>query len=99
MRRFLKAVPALLLSLAFSLEACVPARGQLISIGKRRRVGRVVLPTPPFNPDAGILDGPRGRARNTTKAAPRRTPHRHRHAHASRLRLRAPKRPRLRHSP
>ena len=70
MKRFLKAVVVVLL-LAFSLEWGVPARGQLIEIGKarRRRVGRVVLPTPPFNPDAPVLADERGRGRNRQKTA------------------------------
>src|SRR5205085_4588766 len=63
MRRFLKAVAAVALLLAFSLESGVPARGQLIGVGRGRgrRVGRGGLPPPPFNPDAGILDRPKGR--------------------------------------
>jgi hypothetical protein len=53
-----------------------PARGQGIGVyrgGQGRRVGRVTLPTPPFNPDAGILGSRRGRVHAPPKAAPRRT--------------------------
>ena len=68
MRRFLKAVPAIALLLAFSLESGVSVRGQLIEVGKRgRRIGRIVLLTPPSNPNAGILSGPKGRGSGTTK--------------------------------
>ena len=83
MRRFLKAVAALALLLAFSLESGVPARGQLIGVGRGRgrRIGRVVLPTPPFNPDAGILDRPKGRGRDTPKTAPPRSINRRKHSY------------------
>lgn len=78
-RRFHKAMKAIALSLVFSLEPCVVARGQLIEVGRARgrRVGRVVLPTPPFNPDAGILDEPKGNGRNP---APRRRMNHHKHS-------------------
>jgi hypothetical protein len=70
-RRLHKAITVITLSLVFSLGPGAPARGQLIGIGKRgRRVDRVVLPTPPFNPDAGILDGSKSRGRAHTQAAP-----------------------------
>jgi hypothetical protein len=38
-----------------------------------RRVGHVALPTPPFNPDAGILDSRRRRGHDSTKTSPRRS--------------------------
>ena len=62
-----------------SLESGVRARGQIVrgGLGKGRRVGRVTLPTPPYNPDAGILSEPKGRSRNSPKAAPRRSAKRH----------------------
>ena len=40
--------------------------------GQGRREGGIVLPTPPFNPDAGILRSRKGRDRTPTKTAPRR---------------------------
>jgi len=52
-----------------------PAQGQDVGVyrGRQgRRVGGVRLPTPPFNPDAGII-GSRGVGRRgSPKAAPRR---------------------------
>ena len=73
--RLVKVVAAVALLLVFSMELLIPARSQVVRIGggRGRRVGRVVLPTPPFNPDAGILDSPRGRGRNSPKVTPRRT--------------------------
>jgi len=50
------------------------ARGQDIGIFRApqgRRVGGVRLPTPPFNPDAGILDSRRRRAPDSHKTAVR----------------------------
>ncbi|HEY6190567.1 MAG TPA: hypothetical protein VIW80_23145 [Pyrinomonadaceae bacterium] len=38
-----------------------------------RREGSIVLPTPPFNPNAGILSRPNGRGRNSPKVTPRRS--------------------------
>lgn len=90
MRRLLKAATAVALLLAFSLELCAPARGQLIGVGRarERRIGRVVLPTPPFNPDAGILDGPKGRGRNPERAATRRRMSHHKRSSKRQPRLR-----------
>ena len=65
---------AVLLSCFLLLPA--PAWGQNIEVyrGRQgRRVGRVTLPTPPFNPNAGILDSGKGRGRNSPKVAPRRS--------------------------
>jgi hypothetical protein len=71
-RRLHKAITVITLSLVFSLGPGAPARSQMIEVGgtRGRRVGRVVLPTPPFNPDAGILDGPKSHGRDHTQAAP-----------------------------
>lgn len=84
-----KAIKAIALSLIFYLGQGLPARGQLIEVGKarRRRVGRVVLPTPPFNPDAGILDSPKGHSRNAPKTGPRRPMSRHTHSSRNRRRV------------
>lgn len=63
-KRPIKAVTAVvILFFVLFLESAPPAPGQEADIDRapqRQRVGRVRLPTPPFNPDAGVLDG-RGR--------------------------------------
>jgi len=59
------------------LVSPAPARGQsvgLYRVRQGRRVGSVTLPTPPFNPNAGILDGGKGRGRKAPKAVQRRSP-------------------------
>lgn len=51
----------------------VPAHGQVTARGGQgRRIGRVALPTPPFNPDAGILNVPKARRDRASKTTPRR---------------------------
>ena len=74
-RHSTKLVMAAVLSLIFSMAAGIPARGQVL-IGRdgqgRGRVGRVVLPTPPFKPDACILTRTKTRHRTATKVTPRR---------------------------
>jgi hypothetical protein len=70
----LKLAAALLL-FVFLLESPAPARGQGIGVyrGRQgRRVGRVTLPTPPFNPNAGILNGDGRRGRDSAKNRSRR---------------------------
>lgn len=72
-RLITQAATAVLLLLFFMLPSA-PARGQDIGLhpGRRgRRVGRVTLPTPPFNPDAGILGGRKGRGHISPKSTPR----------------------------
>lgn len=65
---------ALLLAVCLALDSL--AYGQWVGRGYGRRQGRreggIVLPTPPFNPDAGILRSRKGRVRNTSKPSPRR---------------------------
>jgi len=88
-----RAATAAVLLFVFFMESPVPARGQGVGVyrGRQgRRVGRVTLPTPPFNPNAGILDsgGRRGHdspkttqrrsTRRSVKAAGRGTPRRRR---------------------
>ena len=74
-RHFTKLVVAAVLSLIFSTAAGSAARGQVLT-GRdgqgRGRVSRVVLPTPPFNPDAGILTRTKTRHSTPTKVTPRR---------------------------
>ena len=92
--RFHKAITVITLSLVFSLGPGAPARGQLIGVGRARgrRVGRVVLPTPPFNPDAGILDGPHSHGRNHTQVAPRHRVNHSKHSYSQSHRRHAPRR-------
>src|ERR1044071_7420715 len=74
-KRLFKPFAAGLMLLALLLETVAPARGQAVGVFRApqgRRVGRVRLPTPPFNPDAGILDSRTRPARATHKAAARR---------------------------
>ena len=69
------AVAAALLLCVFLLEPPAPARGQGVGVyrGRQgRRVGRMPLPTPPFNPNAGILDSPGGRKQDSPKTTRRR---------------------------
>lgn len=72
---FTRVATAAVLLFVFFLESPAPARGQGIGVyrGRQgRRVGRVTLPTPPFNPDAGILNSDGRRGRDSTKNTPRR---------------------------
>ena len=75
-QRLTRVVTAAVLLCVFFLELPAPARGQGIGVyrGRQgRRVGRVTLPTPPFNPNAGILNSDGRRGRDSTKNTPRRT--------------------------
>lgn len=68
-----KIVTACVLMLFFSQAVSLPARGQVMARGdQKRRIGRVALPTPPFNPDAGILNSPKTRRSTSSKATARR---------------------------
>ena len=63
------------LLLAFCVTLETTTHGQLIRgrVGRGQRVGDVVLPTPPYNPNAGVLGSPRARRRPAAKPAERRT--------------------------
>lgn len=68
MRRFIICAGVLLF--VFCLESPGSARGRNPGVyrGRQgRRVGRVTLPTPPFNPDAGVLDNRGGRGHKPPK--------------------------------
>ena len=68
-----KIVMACVLMFFISQAVCLPARGQVPTRGGQGRgIGRVALPTPPFNPDAGILNSPKARRSPASKATPRR---------------------------
>jgi hypothetical protein len=74
-RRLNRVAAAFVMLCVLLLVSPAPARGQGVGIyrGRQgRRVGRVTLPTPPFNPDAGILGSRKGRVDASPKAAPRR---------------------------
>ena len=64
------------LLLVISLAPALPVHGQIVGggagRGQGRREGNIVLPTPPFNPNAGILRSPKGRARKAPQVTPRR---------------------------
>ena len=82
-KQLIRAATVAVLLFAFFLELPAPARGQGIGIYRSRqgrRIGRVTLPTPPFNPNAGILDSGKGRGRNSPKVVPRRSVGRSKHA-------------------
>lgn len=69
------AAAAVLLFVLF-IASPVTARAQGVGVyggRQRRRVGRVTLPTPPFNPNAGILDRRVRRGHDSPKATPRRS--------------------------
>lgn len=71
-----RAAAAAVLLFVFFPESPVSARGQGVGVyrGRQgRRVGRVTLPTPPFNPNAGILDRRGGRGRDSPKTTRRRS--------------------------
>src|SRR5215211_3800284 len=74
-KRLTGVVTAAVLLYIFFLESPAPARGQGIGVyrGRQgRKVGRVTLPTPPFNPNAGILDSRGGRRHDSPKTVSRR---------------------------
>lgn len=58
--------------LIFCLTPGIAPQGQVIRSRARQRVGRVALPTPPFNPNAGVLGSPKARGRTAAADAPRR---------------------------
>jgi hypothetical protein len=79
-KRLIKAGAACVMLFVLFTDSSVSARGQEVGIFRApqgRRVGRVRLPTPPFNPDAGVLDGRSRRARDSRKTTAR-SPRRHR---------------------
>jgi hypothetical protein len=74
-KKFKNSVKTVVLLLACCLALDSLAYGQWTGRGygrQGRREGGIVLPTPPYNPDAGILRSRTGRARKTSKATPRR---------------------------
>lgn len=74
--RFTKAATSAVLLFTLLIGSHTAAQGQGVRLyrgGQGRRVGRVTLPTPPFNPNAGILSGRKGREHGSTSAAPRRS--------------------------
>lgn len=77
--KYLRSAAAALTLFVLLSGSAAPARGQDAGIFRApqgRRVGRVRLPTPPFNPDAGVLDKGRGRAHGSPKTSARRPPKR-----------------------
>ena len=71
-----RAAAAAVLLFVFFLESPGPARGQGVGVyrGRQgRRVGGVTLPTPPYNPNAGFLDGRGGSRRDSPKTTRRRS--------------------------
>ncbi len=86
--RFTKAATAAVLLFALLMAA----QGQYVRLhrgAQGRRVGRITLPTPPFNPDAGILNGRTGRERSSTG---RRSKAAKRNAHLGKTRKKISKR-------
>ena len=78
-KRLVKAITVGVMLFVLFSESAVLTRGQNVRMTRSpqgRRVGRIRLPTPPFNPDAGILDSRRGRAHNSPKTTARRAPRR-----------------------
>lgn len=76
-QRLARAAAAAALLTVFFVALHAPAQGQGIGVyrGRQgRKVGSVTLPTPPFNPNAGILNGRAGRRRETPKSTSRRKP-------------------------
>lgn len=73
-RLHIKGTVAVVLLLILLLPP-TPARGQDVGgyrVGRGRRIGGITLPTPPFNPHAGILGDRKRRGRDSLKPAPRR---------------------------
>jgi hypothetical protein len=71
-----RAATAAVLLFVLFMASPVTARGQGVGVysgRQRRRVGRVTLPTPPFNPNAGILDKRAARGHDSPKATRRRS--------------------------
>jgi hypothetical protein len=74
MKLLTRAAAAAVLLLVFFAASPGTARGQGGGVyrGRQgRRVGGVTLPTPPYNPNAGVLDRRVGRVRDSPKAARR----------------------------
>jgi hypothetical protein len=98
--KFTKAATTSVLVMLFSLSMLIPVQSQLVGGGLRRRQGRregrIVLPTPPFNPNAGVLGSPRGRGSNSPKVKPRRSISRRAHANQGNRRPGTPRRRRVR---
>lgn len=70
------AATAAVLLFVFFMESPDAARGQGVGVyrGRQgRRVGRVTLPTPPFNPNAGILESSGARGKDSPRATRRRS--------------------------
>lgn len=75
MNKLLTKAAAYAVLLLLLLLPPAPVQGQEVGVYRPtqgRRVGSVTLPTPPFNPHAGILGSRRGRGADSRKAAPRR---------------------------
>jgi hypothetical protein len=74
-KRLIKAGAACVMLIVLFSQSSVYARGQQVGIFRAprgRRVGTVRLPTPPFNPDAGVLDRRGRRAHDSHKTTARR---------------------------
>lgn len=84
--------------LAFCLMLDATAHGQVVRsrVGRGQRVGGIVLPTPPYNPDAGVLSSPRSRGRSSAKPAERRAVGRNARAGKRKPRPVTPRRRRVR---
>lgn len=69
-----KAMTAGIMMFILFLTEGLPAHSQVTGErgGRGRRIGGVVLPTAPFNPDAGILNAPKARRASTSKVVSRR---------------------------
>lgn len=97
----LRLAAAALLIFVLLSESAAPARGQNVGslrAAQGRRVGRIRLPTPPFNPDAGVLGRRRGRVHNPPKTTSRRSPRRGVKATNRKPRPGTPRRRRVRRS-
>jgi hypothetical protein len=74
-KQLTRVATAIAILFVFLVESSVPVAGQGVGVYRgmqRRRVGRVTLPTPPFNPNAGILDSRGGRGHDSPNTALRR---------------------------
>lgn len=96
---FTKTAKTCIWLLLFFLIAELPLHSQEVGRrydrGQGQREGSIVLPTPPFNPDAGILR-PKGRGRNLPKVTPRRSIKRKLNANNRNPRPGTPRRRRIR---